>query len=234
MSLPIIDPTQPADSNAISAGASEIRKIWTYLQNFLSVSFNMTTGNLNASAVPNGLPTPYGAAGTILRSTGPSSTPSWDVVGNFIPVGLIAPYGGASVPSGWLECDGSLELIATYPALAAILGTTFGGDGVTNFGLPNLKGRTAVGLGTGDAPDATNWTLGEKEGEETHTLTVDEMPAHTHSVSANLNNAQANGNVGAAGGILADHSASATGSTGGGTSHNNLQPSLGLRMIIKS
>lgn len=210
-----------------------MRAIWAFLQAFLGVSFNMTTGEILASAVPNGLPTPYGTAGAILQSTGPSSPPAWNVVGSFIPPGFIGYFGG-TLPAGWLECDGGIKNIVSFPALAAILGTTFGGDGVTTFGVPDLRGRVPIGLGSGTAPDATNWTLGRIAGAETNTLIANQMPSHSHTISANANNAAANGNVGSASGILSDHSATATGVAGGDQAHNNLQPSLGLRAIVKT
>ena len=71
-------------------------------------------------------------------------------------------------------------------------------------------------------------------GEETHTLSINEIPAHTHPVSANQNNATASGNVGNPSGILADHSAAATGSTGGSAAHNNLQPTVYYWRLVKS
>src|SRR5262249_61747350 len=81
-------------------------------------------------------------------------------------------------PKGWAFCNGQLMAINQNQALFALLGTTYGGNGQTTFGLPNLQGRASMGVGNGH-------TLGEHAGEENHTLTMPEMPAHTHTVRCN-------------------------------------------------
>src|SRR3954449_747181 len=78
-------------------------------------------------------------------------------------------------PKGWALCDGQLLPINQNQALFSLLGTTFGGDGRVNFGLPDQRGRTPIHVGAGH-------TLGERGGEDAHTLTSQEMPAHTHQV----------------------------------------------------
>jgi microcystin-dependent protein len=85
-------------------------------------------------------------------------------------------------PQGWAVCDGQLLNIAQSTTLFALLGTTFGGNGTQTFGLPNLMGRFPVGVGQG--PGLTEVTLGESFGSENSTLTIDEMPAHTHTLQA--------------------------------------------------
>src|SRR5437764_8695784 len=80
-------------------------------------------------------------------------------------------------PSGWALCNGQLLPINQNQALFSILGTTFGGDGRVNFALPDLRGRSPYHVGNGHF-------LGERGGEESHTLTQSEMPAHIHIVSA--------------------------------------------------
>ncbi len=80
-------------------------------------------------------------------------------------------------PRGWAFCDGQLMAISQNQALFSLLGTTFGGDGRTTFGLPNLQGRIPFHSGNG-------FVLGQAGGEEAHTLSLSEMPAHTHPVSA--------------------------------------------------
>jgi microcystin-dependent protein len=80
-------------------------------------------------------------------------------------------------PKGWALCDGQLLPINQNQALFSLLGTTYGGDGRVNFGLPNLQGRTPIHMGSGH-------TLGERGGEQAHTLSISEIPTHTHSAIA--------------------------------------------------
>ncbi len=147
-----------------------------------------------------------------------------------VPVGVITPYAGSAAPSGWLLCDGSAVSRTTYAALFAVIGTTYGsGDGSTTFTLPNLKGRVPVGR---DAAQAEFDTLGETGGAKTHTLTVNELPSHTHTYTraeANATGTVAGGQVVQSVGLQAD----TTGATGGGAAHNNLQPYLVLNYLIK-
>lgn len=98
-----------------------------------------------------------------------------------VPPGSVSAYAGISVPGGWLHCDGSAIDRTIYADLFAAIGTTFGsGDGETTFNIPNLRGRNIIGLNSSDADfDA----LGETGGEKRHTLTIAEMPAHTHSIT---------------------------------------------------
>jgi microcystin-dependent protein len=98
------------------------------------------------------------------------------------PVGSITAYAGASAPSGWLLADGTAVSRATYAALFAVCGTTYGaGNGSTTFNLPNLKGRVVVGL---DASQAEFDARGETGGAKTVTLTEAQMPSHTHVQNA--------------------------------------------------
>src|SRR4051812_16806400 len=80
-------------------------------------------------------------------------------------------------PKGWALCNGQLLPINQNQALFSLLGTTYGGDGRVNFGLPNLQGRAPIHMGAGH-------TLGERAGEEGHTLTISEMPTHLHRLQA--------------------------------------------------
>lgn len=96
-----------------------------------------------------------------------------------IPVGALTPYAGGAAPPGWLLCDGSEVSRADYVALFKVIGTTYGnGDGSTTFNLPDLRGRTTVGSGSGDglSPRA----LGETFGAESHILASAEIPSHIH------------------------------------------------------
>lgn len=235
MPLTPFDATLPPDNTAVSAGAAAIRNLTQLIINFLSVSFNMSTGVLNPAAVPNALPTPYGTAGQTLVSTGAITAPVWQTPGNLI-TGMMSIWPTASAPGGWLNCDGSTPLIATFPALAALLGTTFGGNGSTTFGLPDFRGRAPVGIGTGTGGGATAWTIGEQIGEETHLLSVGEMPAHTHSYAWAQYSGQHQNGTQPAGifPVVTGVGNTSSTSAGGGAVHNNLQPSLGINFVIKT
>ncbi|MEN5238227.1 MULTISPECIES: phage tail protein [Pseudomonas] len=85
------------------------------------------------------------------------------------------------VPQNWIPCDGRLLQTRSYPALFALLGKTFGGDGSTTFALPDLRGRTVMGAGAGK--NLTPRAVGDKTGTETVSLNSSNFPAHTHSVT---------------------------------------------------
>ncbi|PRQ04201.1 Phage Tail Collar Domain protein [Enhygromyxa salina] len=97
-------------------------------------------------------------------------------------IGMIIQFGGNFAPRGWAFCDGQLLPIAENSALFSILGTSYGGDGVTSFGLPDLRGRAAVHPGNG--PGLSHYRLGDKGGAEQVTLTVNQMPSHKHGYRA--------------------------------------------------
>jgi microcystin-dependent protein len=152
-------------------------------------------------------------------------------VGSSEAAGIIKAFGGASAPAGYLLCDGSAVSRTTYAALFTVIGTTYGvGDGSTTFNVPNLKGKVPVGYDSGETEFNA---LGKTGGEKTHTLTVAEMPSHTHSATTKPNASFANfwGHTGDNG---QPPSTETTGSTGGDGVHNNLQPYLTLNFIIKT
>ncbi len=99
-------------------------------------------------------------------------------------IGEIRLFAGNFAPRNWAFCDGSIIPISQNTALFSILGTTYGGNGQTTFALPDLRGRSAVGFGQG--PGLSAWDLGEVQGTPTTTMTVLQMPMHTHPVMANI------------------------------------------------
>ena len=139
-------------------------------------------------------------------------------------------------PKGWALCNGQQLAIGQNQALFSILGTTYGGNGVQTFGLPNLQGRVPLHFGNG-------LFEGEVGGEQTHTLVAAEMPAHSHLVGAisssatisdptGARHAAANTTNFASGGTLAPLHPSAYGAAGGGQPHDNMSPYLVLSFVI--
>ncbi len=99
-------------------------------------------------------------------------------------LGEIKMFAGNFAPTGWAFCNGQLLPINQNQALFSLLGTTYGGDGVTTFALPDLRGRVPMHFGSG--PGLTSRVIGDKGGQETVTLTMAQIPAHTHSAVANV------------------------------------------------
>jgi microcystin-dependent protein len=100
-------------------------------------------------------------------------------------LGTISMFAGNFAPRGWALCNGQLLSISTNQALFSILGTTYGGDGIRTFGLPDLRGRAPIHQGQG--PGLTSRTLGELGGEEHVTLMISQMPVHNHALNASTN-----------------------------------------------
>lgn len=152
---------------------------------------------------------------------------------------LLVPYNFA--PQGWALCQGQLMAISENTTLFQLIGTTYGGDGQQTFALPDLRGRTPIGTGT-SANSGTTYTLGDNGGVEQVTLTVNQMPAHTHTpgVAGAVGDSQhANGdllgdgqNIYRASNPLATMAAVTLSSQGGSQPHDNLQPYLALNWII--
>jgi microcystin-dependent protein len=158
-------------------------------------------------------------------------------------MGMIAMFGFNFPPRGWVQCNGQLIPIAQNSALFALLGTTYGGDGRTTFGLPDLRGRVPIHLGQG--PGLSNYVQGQTGGTENVTLLTTQIPAHTHTLTgvteagstavptgAMLANTGAlDKEYGVPGTLTAMH-ASAINPTGGGQPHSNVQPYLVLNFCI--
>lgn len=104
--------------------------------------------------------------------------PSNSLAGEEPYVGEIIMFAGNFAPRNWAFCNGQLLHIVDNTTLFSILGTFYGGDGVTTFALPDLRGRVAIHNGQG--PGLSNRNLGEKAGTESQTLTVNQMPVHNH------------------------------------------------------
>lgn len=159
-----------------------------------------------------------------------------------VPSGAVSPFAGTSEPTGWLFCYGQAVSRTTYAALFAAIGTTHGvGDGTTTFNLPDLRGRVIAGQDDMGGTSANRLTglsggvdgdvLGGTGGLETHTLTIAQMPAHTHT-TANILTTAGSGRLQTGGSWSAQTLTS--NSTGGDGAHNNVQPTIILNYIIKT
>lgn len=158
-------------------------------------------------------------------------------------MGQIIAFGGNFAPRGWALCEGQLLPVSQYSALFSILGTIYGGDGRTTFALPDLRGRIPIQEGRG--PGLSDYPLGRKGGQETVTLTVNQIPSHNHYLNADANTGTTNVPTNH---ILANTAAfdneystsnpntqlnsGAIRHTGGGQPHENRMPFLATNYII--
>lgn len=147
-----------------------------------------------------------------------------------VPSGGMFEWAGAVAPDGYLLCDGSAVSRADYPDLYAAIGVVWGaGDGSTTFNLPDFRGRVTVGAGAGAGLTAR--TVGQRGGEETHLLTVAEMPAHGHPyLTPQYSGIAQSGLASSSQNVIS----STTSNTGGGGAHNVMQPYAVVTKIIKT
>lgn len=158
-------------------------------------------------------------------------------------IGQISTFPFNFAPEGWAQCNGQLMSIAENTALFSLIGTIYGGDGISTFALPDLRGRVALNQGTG--PGLRNYPIGETGGQETVTLNTAQLPSHNHTGQLNASSSPANqeeaGNHltgeaavytdGNANQIM-NQAAISTGQTGGNLPHDNHQPYLTLNYCI--
>jgi microcystin-dependent protein len=168
----------------------------------------------------------------------------WIVMGKFsgnvntsdTPSGAILQFAGSSAPANWLLCDGALVSRTTYATLFGVIGTNYGaGDGATTFKLPDLRGRVPIGAGQGSS--LTNRVIAATGGAETHTLTVSQMPSHSHAIPLYDYSDGGQANLTTAGTDdvtdFRSNSQDPVDNTGGNQPHNNMQPFLVVNHIIK-
>jgi len=157
-------------------------------------------------------------------------------------LGEIRMFGGNFAPQGWAFCNGQLLPINQNAALFDLLGTTYGGDGQTTFALPNLQSRVPINQGTG--PALPPYVMGQVGGEENHTLTLAELPAHSHEFvssgpavldspsGAALGSPTSGVALYAMGGPTGTMNPAGNATIGGGQAHPNLMPYLCVTFII--
>jgi len=155
----------------------------------------------------------------------------------------ILMFGGNFAPRNWVFCDGQLLAISQNTALFSLLGTTYGGDGRTTFGIPEMRGRVPMHKGSG--PGLTPRSLGQSGGVENVTLTANQMPNHSHPTAVEVNN-QDGEEANVAGQFISNHPGAfnengitgqtlggvSSASAGGSQSHTNVQPFKCVNFVI--
>lgn len=224
-------------------------------------AFTLSVGVNNGSGSPAGttIGIPQGSAYEVV-SDGTNCSQRLTAI---VPTGTVAMYITTTAPTGWLNCDGTAVSRSTYAGLFTIIGTTYGaGDGSTTFNVPDMRGRVPAGYDSGNTSGrltvaatggASAAALNNSGGEQAHTLATTELAAHSHSVpDPGHSHGMVSGNgvvsspgvnllgTGGAVSISTDTVATvqtgitSTTNTGGGNSHNNVQPTLIVNYIIKT
>lgn len=225
------------NANNLNAHVDEARIKAT----FISAKSLRTDATLSDSIVVE-------AGGVLYRSTFQQVI---DLIGNDlkVPVGSILDFAGSSAPGGWLLCFGQTVLRETYPELFDVIGTSYGSTDSTNFKLPDLRGRVAAGKDDMGGPSANRLTsaaggvdgitLGAGGGTQSHTLTIAQMPSHTHTLNDNTSSLLAAAGI-YAGTVptttyntVASTVANTTATTGGGAAHPIVQPTVIVNKIIR-
>jgi microcystin-dependent protein len=199
-----------------------IRVIRNAFLNAGSLAYALTANTLAELVKP--------AVDSYLRMSA-AGVPSYDPVEDVgVPSGTLLPFAGGTVPDGYLLCNGAAVSRTTYARLFTAIGTAWGvGNGSTTFNVPDGRGRTMIGAGTGSGLTAR--TLGTSLGEESHTQTTDELVAHDHAY--NHDGAEQGVNSGTQLARYPALGSYATGSKGGGQPFNIMQPSFVGNWIIK-
>lgn len=152
---------------------------------------------------------------------------------NATPIGTVILWPAVAIPTGWLECNGQSLSRTTYGSLFAVIGTIWGFVDSTHFNVPDMRGRVPMGRNPTAFSGISARPLASLAGEETHVLSVAEMPAHTHDITSRENS------TGGANARLANAGATGTNTTtistsqGSGTAHNTMQPSMTLIYLIR-
>ena len=158
---------------------------------------------------------------------------------SLVPTGCVMPFAATNAPDGWIACTGVAVSRQTYAALFAVIGTTYGaGDGSTTFNVPDLRGRSMFGFigstnGLITTATADKVALGGKGGEETHVLTINEMPSHNHTFDTYSGSGTVFG-ASVIRGVIFSGGKQQTTNTGGGAAHTNMPPFILMNFIIKT
>lgn len=248
------DALASGDANKIIKGSdvdSEFGAIQTAIATKADTASPTFTGTVTATAATTNVAT----VGDLIDSTAAASTA---FVRNMLPAGMVIPYAGVASPDTnvWLLCDGQAVSRVTYAVLFALISTTWGtGDGSTTFNVPDLRGRTVIGMDNyaGGAADRVTHAqadiLGGVEGTEAHALTEAELDAHGHTITTDSKLGGITGvttaqvDIGGGGGFVqalhtsggaAAHTHAATSDdTGSNTAHENMSPYMAMGYLIK-